>query len=1211
MRSVFRLLAGGLLVALLCASALAQGSQTGGITGVVTDPQGAVVPGATVDIISDATGRSERRVTTGDAGGYTVTLLPPGTYKIEVTAKNFKKTVVNDAVVRITETTRQDVTLSVGGVTETVEVQATETLINTASPVTGTAISAQTMEKLPLANPNVLFLLSLSAGTASEPTDVRTAGRGSVDVNVNGGRTSNNSVSLEGVNVNDFNLAHFDTVPLPNPNVLQEFKVATSLYDATQGSKGGGALGLVIKTGSKDFHYDLYWQHRNDALNANDFFFNRDGKKRPKFLQNVFGGSGSGPVPGAGGYWFFNYQGVRARNGVDPNGSTTSPIVQNFATGTDGTTSAALLAAQFNLNASQIDPVAVKILNVQDARYGGTFLVPRRGQSGCSSSLTGATASDPGNFTCQFAAVAPVTDNQYTISYDRLWRGGNEKLTGRWFWDNGSIAKPYGTDTSITFPRNDVQQNRFLSLNFTHIFSPTVVNELRAGYSRYIAAQIPTDPVSLADIGAVRGNSDQFPGMYRVSVTGLFSIGTGVNDDRATTSNQYNMVETFSWIKGKHSMRMGGEGVQYQLNRFNNFSVRGSLTFGGTGTQASAFANCKNDTNDCTAFQNFLRGRITAIQSAFGDPARNFIATDWAGFFQDDYKWSQRLTLNLGVRWEGMSFGRDKLYRAGIYDPRLAAAGQNPFLIPEKVDLAGFKGTPGVSNCSLTSCFDGNNWAPRVGLAWDVNGDQRTVLRAGYGLYYQRLSNQNILQNSLAAPFTVQPLDSRANPSALQLANPLAAIPPPSIVATAYIPSATFFAGLRRTSGTGPLDVNDPNVAPIFVNAAGERCLNYGGTATNCSINLASFTSAPLDAYTPYTQQWNFTLQRELWKGWAAEIGYVGTHYIGGIGIWDPYMAKVASPSNPVTVRDNSGNSYTIVNNTVANEELRHQIIGLSRKRGSRYSGNIGQAKYESLQVTTLHRMQRGIYFQAAYTYSRTRDNVSGSLSTDELNATRNGQNGANIYNDQSNPQQNFARGDFDRPHRLVVSYSYDIPVPKDSFLDNQFFSGWSVSGITVYQKGLPFSVTDSTSGGIFGTAAGTAQFTCSSVAAAYTTGTTEQRLAHYLNPACFTTAPIIPLNVIPPSGITTNTGATGFGTTPRNAFRGPRQSNWDLSLIKRFHIGERHQFQFRSDFFNLFNHPIFRFPSSVNIGTPSSFALINSTAVPARLIQFGLRYSF
>ena len=588
----------------------------------------------------------------------------------------------------INDTTRQDVTLEVGNVQETVNVEASPTLINPSSAQTGQALDSKTLQTLPLASPNFLFLLSLSAGVSGEPTDVRSAGRGTADVSVNGQRTSNNSVTLEGINVNDFNLAHFDTVPLPNPNTIQEFKVATSLYDASSGSKGGGAIGLVLKSGSKDFHFDLYWNHRNDALNANEWFFNARGRPRGRLLQNVFGGSASGPIPKVGGYWFFNYQGVRARNGIDPAGSSTAPIIQRFPTAGDGSTTAALLGPAFGLAPADIDPVAVRILNLQDTRFGGQFLVPRHGTGGC-----GSTTNPVGNFTCQFSSIAPIKDNQYLISYDRDFRGGRDKISGRWFWDEGDVVKPFGTDTTLGNPRTDTQWNRFLSLTHTHTFSATKVNELRAGFSRFIFANIPTDTHDLTEIGSIRGNSGQFPGMYRVGITGLFSIGTGVNDDRGTVSNQYNLVNTFSMVAGKHSLRMGGEAVQYQLNRFNNFSVRGSLTFG-TSSAGGGFPAF-------SAFQNFLRGAPTALQSAFGDPARNFIATDYAAFIQDDYRLTPRLTLNVGLRWEAMSFGRDKLYRAGVFDPRLAAAGLNPFLIPEKVNLGGFTGTPGVSDCAL------------------------------------------------------------------------------------------------------------------------------------------------------------------------------------------------------------------------------------------------------------------------------------------------------------------------------------------------------------------------------------------------------------------------------------------------------------------------------------------------------------------------------
>jgi hypothetical protein len=287
---------------------------------------------------------------------------------------------------------------------------------------------------------------------------------------------------------------------------------------------------------------------------------------------------------------------------------------------------------------------------------------------------------------------------------------------------------------------------------------------------------------------------------------------------------------------------------------------------------------------------------------------------------------------------------------------------------------------------------------------------------------------------------------------------------------------------------------------------------------------------------------------------------------------------------------------------------------------------------YNSFQATVSRRLHQGLYFQAAYTRSKTVDNVSGSQSTDELNVTRSGQGGANLFNLQDNAQANKARSDFDRPHRLVVSYSYDIPVGKSSFMQNQFFKGWSISGIATYQSGLPFSVTDSTSGGAFGGGTGTGLLVCrplfdstpgannsgnqlptssglpgctpgtpTTVAQALVTGPISGRLAHYLNPNFISLASVVP-NGAP--------GATGYGNVPRNAFRGPFQQNWDFSIQKSFHLKESHEFQFRTDIFNVWNHPVFGFPSSVALATPGTFAQITTTVVPARLIQFGLRYT-
>ncbi len=240
-------------VVLLAGIAFSQGSQSGAISGSVKDSTGAVINGATITIVNDATKNVERTVVSTSDGLFTISLLPPGDYTVTIKARGFN-TFVQKLEVLLNKTSRVDAQLQVGAASETVEVTASATLVNTESATTGQPIDSATLRALPLPVPNFMFLLSLSAGTAGEFPDVRAANRGIVDINVNGQRTSNNSVTLEGINVNDFNLAHFDTIPLPNPHAIEEFNVATSLYDASSGSKGGGAVGLVIKSGTKDWH---------------------------------------------------------------------------------------------------------------------------------------------------------------------------------------------------------------------------------------------------------------------------------------------------------------------------------------------------------------------------------------------------------------------------------------------------------------------------------------------------------------------------------------------------------------------------------------------------------------------------------------------------------------------------------------------------------------------------------------------------------------------------------------------------------------------------------------------------------------------------------------------------------------------------------------------------------------------------------------------
>src|SRR5712692_9682744 len=390
-RLASRLLWIGLAGLLLVGQALAQGGATGAITGTVQDPSGAVIAGAEVRIVNQDTGVLTRTAKTDANGSFTVPLLPVGTYTVSVNSAGFQEAKFPDIAVRVTETTRITAKLRPQAVQEKIEVQAVVQTVDTTTATTGQSIEARTIRNLPLSTQNFQQLLTLSTGAQSELNASSQLGRGDVRIEVNGQREDNNNYLIEGISATDYNVAELTNTPLPSPDVVQEFKVQTSLYDATQGRNGGGNINAILKTGTKNFHGSLFEFFRNTDLDANEWFLRRNEIKlgrpqqRPDIKQNIFGGSLGGPIgkDGKGGFFFLNYQGTRQRSGLSPGAiiSTTLPVLPSASRGTSSYAQSLVdtfFPGNANVTAASIDPVALKLLNFRNSQFNdpGGFLFP-------------------------------------------------------------------------------------------------------------------------------------------------------------------------------------------------------------------------------------------------------------------------------------------------------------------------------------------------------------------------------------------------------------------------------------------------------------------------------------------------------------------------------------------------------------------------------------------------------------------------------------------------------------------------------------------------------------------------------------------------------------------------------------------------------------------------------------------------------------------
>src|SRR5438445_1645375 len=472
----------------LAVQAFAQGGATGAITGTVQDASGAVVANADVRLTNQDTQVLERTLKTGPDGSFSAPLLPVGTYTVNVQSAGFAPADFSGIVVRVTETTRMIAKLSPKSVQQHIEVQALVQTVDTTDATTGQAIESTTIRALPLATQNFQQLLTLSSGAQGELNAASQLGRGQVHIFVNGQREDNNNYLIEGNSVTDYNVAELTNTPLPNPDVIQEFKVQTSLYDASQGRNGGGNINAILKSGTNLLHGDAYEFFRNTVLDANEYFLKGSGSPRPVIQQNIFGGSLGGPVGSGGklGFFFVNYQGTRQRSGDSP-GTLISTFIPYVPASDRGAANAGNLAADFKVGSA--DPVAVNLLAFQSNQFGAPangylFPLPSNVPAGTlPGDLVQFTVSKPGKF----------TDDQLTAHWDHEFRNSRDSVAARFFFSTSEQEIPFGagglqaslgapaSGTDLNFPYQLRIHDRVFIVSETHVFNPHLVNDIRFG----------------------------------------------------------------------------------------------------------------------------------------------------------------------------------------------------------------------------------------------------------------------------------------------------------------------------------------------------------------------------------------------------------------------------------------------------------------------------------------------------------------------------------------------------------------------------------------------------------------------------------------------------------------------------------------------------------------------------------------------------------
>jgi hypothetical protein len=1181
-----------LLTVTFCAAAWAQ--DTGSITGTVKDPSGASIANAEV-VVSSADHGIDRRTVTNSSGDYNESGLPGGTYDVSVTAGGFKKYQAKGVVLRVAEKARVDVALQVGASSIEVTVEGAEVaqVETQSSDLTGTVTGKQ-VTQLELNGRNFTQLVTLAPGVSNQTgqDEGKVGVYGNVAFSMNGGRTEYNNWELDGGDNMD-NGSNSTLNVYPSLEAIGEFKVLTSNYGAQYGRNGSGTVEVETKSGTKSFHGNAYEFARNDAFNARNFFQ----QTVPAYKKHDYGYTIGGPVYIPGLYntdksktFFFwseewrkervpgqtfntNVPSLANRTGnfSDLCPSTNTPFARvdaqnNHTQFADcpGTAGAIVGGIQ------QYNPIITGgVLNQVPIDPNAQFLLPL------------IPAPNSGTFGYNASPIQPTNWREELVRVDHNF-SDKVRATFRFIHDSWDTVTPVPLWTNAgNFP---TVQTAFkgpgvgLVARLTAAVSPTLLNEFVFSYT--------ADHILLTNTGnAKRPAAMTMPGIYNngfngslpgIKLNGGVAYGNFGEDPGYIPNGIYNSNPTYTFrdnvskTVGKHNLQFGAYIAAAQKNEFGGElgagSVPGYLTFDTSvsGTTGNAFAD-------------LLVGQIASFgqQDRFVKYYNRYKIAE--PYVNDDWRITDRLTLNLGLRISLFGTYREKQHQAFNFDPTKYVQGQttvDPTLDTVK-GLTANGQAPSVTNlpngivqCGVTAgvpagCMQGHifNPAPRIGFAWDPWGNGKTAIRGGYGIFYEHTNG------------------NEGNTESLENSPPLANA-----------------AKQNQISGYN----------------------NIGGGSLAPQLPLTP-SAIPTKVKWPYVQQWHFDVQHELPTHIVATLSYVGskgTHLTrqSNLNQLQPLPLSL-NPYKPGEARGSNDCSTLMTPSGVA-------ITGQALTSLNVACGNVGSGYADSLRAytgygnilflsdaassiyhgfqTSVRRSFGGLELNLAYTYSHSIDDASSR--------------GDNGYVDSFNPASNRASSSFDQRHSFNFGYVWDLPFFKSPGLANKVLGGWEFSGITTFSTGSPFSVLfNSDNAGVSNSLANGGNGGARPDVVSNPTSGIVQVPLQGAGPLLFN-----PNAFAAPRGLT-------FGNAPRNFLRNPNRTNFDMALFKHFAITERVGFEFRAEAYNIFNHREWGYIAGDGGSAASNSANLSSgtntfgqanflhilTAHNPRILQLGAKFIF